>query len=222
MENNEELLEIWDWDRGVPTGKSVTRALSHREGIPHEGVHLWIIRNTKDGWEVLFQHRSPDKKMYPDCLDITVGGHVPFGLENNKIQKEAYEEIGIEPDEESLFDLGLFRYEEKGNGIFHREFQRVYILLDNRPLDRYRFIDGEVTGIYAVPVKYLESMLKGDVSFSLELYDGKELSHKMVSRADFHPLLFSPIMKEYMAVLMAAVAEIIERGNVSVTMPRWD
>ena len=215
----EEILEEWDWEKAIPTGKTVTRFRAHREGIAHEGVHLWVIRLTKKYPEILFQHRAKQKESYPDCLDITVGGHVPFGVCENKIQKESFEEIGISPDNEELVDLGYYRYEEIIGILFHREIQRVYILVDNRPLDDYRFIDGEVDGIYAVQLKDLELLLLEDFTFSVEGYDGKNIIQKEVSRKDFHPLLFSPTMVEYMKVVIEGVKEIALNGVVKRKMP---
>src|SRR3990172_8254763 len=92
MQNNTtsppELLEAWDWENGLPTGEPITRDAAHRNGIPHEAVHLWIVRNSLSEPELLFQLRAAHKENYPDFLDITVGGHVPYGYCGNKILKE--------------------------------------------------------------------------------------------------------------------------------------
>jgi isopentenyldiphosphate isomerase len=217
--NNEvEYIEEWDWKIGIPTGKSVERKTAHREGISHEGVHLWVIRLNKEP-ELLFQHRASHKDLYPDCLDITVGGHVPFGKHNDKIQKESREEIGIYPSEKELIDLGYFRYEEITENLFHREFQHVYLLIDNRPLDKYQFIDGEVDGIYAVRLSDLELLLKEDFVFNIEGYSGNTVLKKNVSRKDFHPLLFGGSMKVYMNIIVQAVKEIADKKSVTVKMP---
>ncbi len=215
----EELLEIWDWERAQPTGMAVSRNLAHREGIPHEGVHLWIVTTRNGIPAVLFQHRAPHKELFPDCLDITVGGHVPFGLSENKIEKEVREEIGITVNEDKLIDLGIYRYEERAGDYFHREFQRVYITLDNRPLDRYRFTDGEVDGIYAVPIHDLENLLRAEITFHAEAYNGKAVSIKQVSRRDFHPSLFDVSMELYVEIVLNASREIAETGSVTTRMP---
>ena len=215
----EELLEIWDWEGAFPTGKAVSRSVSHRDGVPHEGVHLWVYRNTGTTVEVLFQHRALTKKMYPDCLDITVGGHVPFGLAEKKIQKEAEEEIGIIPEDKDLVDLGFFRYEERDETVFHREFQHVYLISDNRPLDSYSFRDGEVIGIYAVPLENLDRLMNEDHFFPVSGYDGASVFTKTVSRADFHPLLFSPIMKEYMDIVLQGIRAVSRGQSISRVLP---
>lgn len=214
-----ELLEIWDWEHKVPTGRSVTRDSAHEYGIPHEGVHLWILRRDKKGPHILLQQRSYQKQKYPGYLDITVGGHVPFGLRDNKIQKEAFEEIGVNPMEPALHDLGYFRYEAMEEGRIHREFQRVYLLTDDRPLDQYRFNDGEVMGIYAVPLHLLEELLEKDLELRIPGYNGVKLVDRPVTRKDFHPLFFDRAMKEYMAILFSAIHELVDGKTISSHMP---
>ncbi len=219
MKKDLELLEVWDWKTGKPTGRSAERRVSHRDGIPHEGVHLWVMRKSGPVTEVLFQQRADNKDLYPGCLDITVGGHVPFGVKEKKIEKEAYEEIGIVPDERDLIDLGYFRYEERNDVHFHREFQRVYLLEDNRELDRYRFTDGEVTGIYAVPMDKLEELFACDIRFEIDGYNGKKKLKRIVTRGDFHPLLLAPSMKVYIDVLFQGIKDYFSTGRVKRSMP---
>lgn len=216
---NRELLEAWDWESGTPTGVPVERGESYKKGIPHEGVHLWIIRTATLPYAILFQQRSPFKELFPGCLDITVGGHVPFGLKENKIQKEASEELGISPSDADMTDLGYIRYEEVTVDYVHREFQHVYIMRDDRPLDGYRFNDGEVTGICPVPADYLKSLFKSDSRLSVPFYDGRIVTQKIIGKNDFHPLLFSSIMKEYMTVLFKSCAELAANGRVETRMP---
>ncbi len=219
IDNSEELIEEWDWERAVPTGRSIARKKAHKEGIAHEGVHLWVIRTSNGYPEILFQHRASHKDTYPDCLDITVGGHVPFGTNENKIQKESYEEIGITPKDSGLVDLGLFRYEERLDNFFHREFQRVYLILDNRPLDEYSFTDGEVDGIFAVKFEDLEKLLSCEPVITVEGFEESKIISKKVARKDFHPLLFSDTMKEYMDVVIAGAKEVVSKGTVTARMP---
>lgn len=214
-----ELLEEWDWETAQPTGRAVRRGYAHTNGIAHEGVHLWVVRFSGSEPEVLFQKRARIKEMYPNCLDITVGGHVTYGISEGKIQKEAWEEIGLKIDEQKLVDLGFFRYEEIDGEIFHREFQHVYVYVDERPLEQYGFNDGEVEGIYAVRLRNLVRMMKEDVSFETEGFDGKALVSEMVSKKNFHPLLFAPSMEKYMEILLKAIDELFRTGNVRSRMP---
>ena len=216
--NNKELLEAWDWESGRPTGVSITRGESYRTGTPHEGVHLWIARNAGDDIELLFQHRAKNKALYPDCLDITVGGHVTFGQDEGKISKEAMEEIGISVNESELTDLGYCRFEDKTDDYHHREFQHVYLLADQRPLDSYIFNDGEVIGLYAVPSLFIELILKNDSSMIVEGFDGVMIIKRSLSRKDFHPMIFDDRMKNYMSVVIRSARELVRAGKVTETM----
>jgi isopentenyldiphosphate isomerase len=221
--NNKELLEAWDWETGKPTGVSITRGDSYRTGTPHEGVHLWIARRTGDDVELLFQHRAKNKALYPDCLDITVGGHVTYGQDDadkGKIRKEAMEEIGLDIDESSLVDIGYSRFEERTDFYHHREFQHVYLLADQRPLDAYKFNDGEVIGLYAVPSRFLESLLTGDGSLSVEGFDGIKIFRKNISRKDFHPMIFDERMNLYMSIVIEGARELVQTGKVGKVMPQ--
>ena len=219
LKNNKELIEEWDWEKAVPTGRAIARGKAHMEGIAHEGVHLWVIRTSGGAPELLFQHRAKHKDTYPDCLDITVGGHVPFGKTDNKIQKESFEEIGISPADSDMADLGYYRYEEKAGGLFHREFQRVYLYVDNRPLDKYSFTDDEVIGICAALLSDIEILLRENIAIPAEVYNGKKTIKKIVGRNDFHPLLFSPVMAEYMNVMIKGTKEIFNNDIITAKMP---
>ncbi|MBN2160757.1 MAG: NUDIX domain-containing protein [Spirochaetes bacterium] len=219
IETGAELLEVWDWENGLPTGEPVARDMAHREGVPHEAVHLWIVRSRGNQSEILFQQRAPHKENYPDCLDITVGGHVPYGFGGNKVSKEAREEIGITPAEKDLADLGWFRYEEKNNGLFQREFQHIFLLRDGRELDRYRFRDGEVTGIFAVRIDDLKKIMAGNILIEISGYNGRDAVRKSVSRRDFHPQLLHPSMSVYMRVILKAAEELAATGRVETRMP---
>lgn len=214
-----ELLEEWDWESGRPAGRAVPRGESYKRGVPHEGVHLWIVRHHGGVPELLFQWRASHKSMYPDCLDITVGGHVPFGLQEGRIQKEAMEEIGIQVSDADMTDLGYMRYEEITPDYIHREFQHVYIMKDERRLDSYCFNDGEVTGICAVPVPYIRSLYDRDAELDVEFFTGTTLETRRISRHDFHPLLFSGLMKTYMTVVLSAAEQLVNGTPVSSRMP---
>ncbi len=211
---DEEMLEIWDWETGRPTGKAISRSEAHQKGIAHECVNLWIIRTSGDEPEILFQRRAPMTEN-PDYLDITVGGHVPLGYGKDIIQKEASEEIGITPRPEDLIDIGFYRYEEKSENRLHREFQHVYLLRDNRPLTDYRFADGEVIQLYAVPLSGLEKLLREEGSLPVEAYDGNGIIRTLISRKDFHPLIFDPSMKGYIELITKSVKELIRTGSVT-------
>lgn len=208
-----EYLEIWNWDTGEPTGEIVERSESHRSGIPHEGVHLWIYRMKGKHAELILQRRAINKDLYPGYLDISVGGHVPFGHDEGKIQKEAREELGIEINDADLSFLGRYRYEEKVPEInlFHREFQSVYIARIDEPLSFYKFNDGEVDGVCSIRLKLFADIIRGDrKSHKVEFFDGDKIYQKDVDYTVFHPLFFTNPMKIYLEVVLGAVQDALK------------
>lgn len=209
----EEYLEIWDWNTGEPTGQSVERKFSHRSGIPHEGVQLWIYRALNGFIELLFQKRSASKDLYPSVLDISVSGHVPFGLTAGKIEKEAEEELGIIINEKDLEYLGVFRYEETvpENDLFHREFQKIWVMKNDFPADIYTFNDGEVEAVCFVSMDDFRKLLNGGTgTIDSEYYDGR-MYRKLLSIENFHPLFFSGQMKSYLDTVFGGI-EALELG----------
>ena len=64
-----EYLDIVDRD-GNPTGETVSRETAHRDGIRHRTAHVWIVRRTGNGWEILLQKRSMEKESFPGYYEV--------------------------------------------------------------------------------------------------------------------------------------------------------
>jgi isopentenyldiphosphate isomerase len=211
----DELIEEWDWETGLPTGRAVSRTLAHKNGTPHEGVHLWIVSYIDKKPCLLLQRRAPHKEFYPGKLDITVGGHVLFGQTESKVGKEAFEEIGIHPSSDDLIDLGFFRYDEKipELNLDHREYQHIWLMFSDRQLDDYDFHDGEVDALAAVPFDEFTAILDGSDSCSALVYDGKDVTERTIVRDEFHPLFFTGPMVSYMSYLVKQIRLRLETDN---------
>ena len=52
-----EYLDIVDED-GIPTGETVSRSRARSEGIRHRTAHVWVIRPSDQGYDILLQKRS--------------------------------------------------------------------------------------------------------------------------------------------------------------------
>ena len=57
-----EIFDIVD-ENGIPTGETIQRTVAHDKGIRHRTAHIWIVRNTDNGCEVLLQQRSYNKEI---------------------------------------------------------------------------------------------------------------------------------------------------------------
>jgi isopentenyldiphosphate isomerase len=83
----------------------IDRKTAHDSGnIFYRTIYVLIINNNG---EVLLQRRSATKDLYPNCWDISVGGHVNFGhsyLET--ATREVGEELGISVNESDLISKG--------------------------------------------------------------------------------------------------------------------
>lgn len=206
----EEYLEIWDFETGKPTGKRVKRSEAHHNAIPHEGVHLWIVRNYGDELEIILQKRAKNKEHFPGYYDISVGGHVPFGYNGCKICKESEEELGILPEKEKLFHIDTYFYEEDipEMNLYHKEVQNIFLYRDDRNLDEYSFNDGEVEAVAAVKFTDFEMFFYNKIQFAAcEIYNGNNISNENISIKELHPLFFTEPMGKYIKNLIEKIKE---------------
>ena len=72
-----ELLDICKED-GLPTGKTVSRDIAHRDGILHRTAHVWIVRKKENGYDILLQKRSMEKESFPGLYDTSSTGQTVF------------------------------------------------------------------------------------------------------------------------------------------------
>lgn len=90
---DEEWLPVVDED-GKIIGKALRSACHSGQMILHPVVHLHVMNPRK----LLYLQKRPDTKLIqPGKWDTAVGGHVAFGEDvKTALQREAYEEIGIQ------------------------------------------------------------------------------------------------------------------------------
>ena len=126
-----EYLDIVD-ENGKPTGKTISREEAHAKGIMHRTAHVWIVRPTGDGYEVLLQKRSENKESFPGMYDTSSAGHITAGDDPlESALRELKEELGIDASPDQLSLAGTFRihYEKKFHGRLFRdnEFTTVFV-----------------------------------------------------------------------------------------------
>ena len=117
----QELFDITD-EKGIPTGKIVSREEAHEKGILHRTAHIWIIRKKEASYEVLLQKRSANKDSFPLMYDTSSAGHIQAGDEPlESALRELFEELGIRAKKEELSFVGIFRKQfEKEFGLLLR------------------------------------------------------------------------------------------------------
>lgn len=99
----EELLTEVDKNNNVIG--SISRKIAHISPLKYYRTIYIIVKNS-DGL-VLLQKRSSTKDLYPNCWDLSVGGHVNFGQSYlETATRELFEELGIFALETDLELLG--------------------------------------------------------------------------------------------------------------------
>ncbi len=132
-----EYLDIVD-ESGNPTGKTVLRDQAHREGILHRTAHVWIVRKSGKGYEILLQKRSMEKESFPGMFDTSSAGHIPAGEKPiSSAIRELSEELGILAEPEQLQYAGTIRiqYEKVFHGSLFRDNEVTSVYIYSQPVD---------------------------------------------------------------------------------------
>ena len=132
-----EIFDIVD-EEGNPTGETVTRDEAHRDGIRHRTAHIWIIRRSDTGYDILMQKRSLNKDSFPGQFDTSSAGHIIAGDEPVASGiRELYEELGIEATEAELEFIGTFeiRYEKEFHGRMFKDNEKAFVYIYEKEID---------------------------------------------------------------------------------------
>ena len=73
-----EYLDIVD-ESGQPTGEIICREDAHASGVLHRTAHVWVVRPSGRGYDILLQKRSDTKESFPGMYDTSSAGHIPAG-----------------------------------------------------------------------------------------------------------------------------------------------
>ena len=132
-----EILDICD-EKGLPTGRTIDREIAHRDGILHRTAHVWVVRESGPGYDVLLQKRSMQKDSFPGLYDTSAAGHIPAGEEPvPSAIRELREELGITALPSELDFAGTFRihYEKEFHGKPFRDNEVTQVYVYRKPVD---------------------------------------------------------------------------------------
>ena len=119
-DSQEELLTQVDEHNKVIG--SISRGEAHeKRGIFYRTIYVLVKNNNE---QVLVQKRSSTKDLYPDCWDLSVGGHVNFG--QNYVEtaaREVGEELGLEVSEADLIPKGEVLVKLPNSGEYFNVFE---------------------------------------------------------------------------------------------------
>ena len=90
---NDELLDIVDQNDQV-VGQKYRTEIYAQNSSNFRVINAFLINSQKQVW---IPRRSPHKKLFPLCLDASVGGHVASGESYDRaLERESQEELNIE------------------------------------------------------------------------------------------------------------------------------
>ncbi len=153
----EEQYDVLD-ELGNKTGKSLPKSVVHDQELWHGTAFIWIY-NAKG--EVLLQFRAPDKKLYADVWDVSVGGHISAGDDPiTTAVREAGEELGVNIKAGELIQLGHCKDEAKMmTGKMHREHDWIFLLSAEITDDQLTLQQSEVTNAKWLSADQLQAEL---------------------------------------------------------------
>jgi len=171
---------------------TASRDVAHYLGLWHQTFHCWIVRQDDEDFFILFQRRGPQKKLYPNLLDVTVAGHLKAGEGPRDGVREIKEEIGKKVNFKKLISLGIRTEVVKIGDIINREFCHVFLWHNDAPLESYTLQPDEVAGLFQVRVMDGLRLFSGEVTqipatgYQIENQHRKQV-HLWISTMDIVP-----------------------------------
>lgn len=163
-----EYLDIVD-ESGHPTGETISRDAAHTDGILHRTAHVWVVRKTDRGYDILLQKRSAEKDSFPGLYDTSSAGHIPAGDESlESALRELKEELGITATSDQLHYAGSFRiqYEKEFHGRMFRdnEVTWVYVYEKSVEISSLKLQESEVSEVRWFDLEEVWNEIKTDRS----------------------------------------------------------
>ncbi|NJL35038.1 MAG: NUDIX domain-containing protein [Chloroflexaceae bacterium] len=188
--STDELLDVYSAD-GQPLGIARPKRDVHARGDWHRTFHCWLVYRDATGRDhMLVQRRASRKDVYPDKLDVTAAGHLQAGEGIEGGLRELWEELGIRATELNLHFIGQRTWIDDAEGIYHREFQDVYLLIKDAPLTAYTIDPVEVAGLADLLLDDLIDLFAGrrtQISGQMLFAGTSEPEEYPVTVADFIP-----------------------------------
>lgn len=153
VQNLDEYLDLVDDSDGV-IGRKL-RSEVYSEGLSNFRVVNAFIENSKG--EIWIPRRSANKRIFPLCLDMSMGGHVESGeTYEDALRRESREELNIDTD---IVGVRLLGHLSPGkNGV--SAHMNVYGIKMEEAPDYNR--DDFVEYFWLTPQKFFERIANGE------------------------------------------------------------
>jgi isopentenyldiphosphate isomerase len=183
---SDEVLDVVEPD-GSWTG-TAPRAEVHARGLWHQVFHCLVVRRDPPA-RVVLQQRHRNAPSFPGKLDLSATGHLAAGEAPLDGRRELEEELGIEVDPADLVPLGTRLLVDDGGEGRNRERANVYLLADDRPLDRFRPDPDAVEALVEVTVEDLLAVVAHPSAQvpALRWVPGREVEPVTVTGGDLVP-----------------------------------
>lgn len=149
-----ELLTLVD-EKNQVIG-SIPRGEAHNKiGVYYRTIYV-LVMNAKN--QVLIQRRSSTKDLYPNCWDISVGGHVNYGDSYEKTAaRELGEELAVSVSESELIDKGEVLVKLPKSNEYFRVFE--YKL---KPTDEISALEEEISDTDWMTIDDIKKSIKDE------------------------------------------------------------
>jgi 8-oxo-dGTP diphosphatase len=154
----EEFVDLMD-ENGNELGIKKEKNRVHLDGDWHKGAHAWILKGDK----ILLQRRASRKEFFPDCFDVSCGGHVKSGETfEETLVRELKEELGLSVKKEDLTFLEKRRQISlvKPKNLVSREILGVFLLKLDVNLKNLDIDKSEISEVRLFDIDELKNLLK--------------------------------------------------------------
>jgi len=133
---------------------SIPRGIAHNS--PNKIYRtIYVIAKDKDG-RVLLQKRSSTKDLYPNCWDLSVGGHVNYGKSYIETAvKELDEELGVKTSAKELKFIGEVLVKLPTSSEFFNVFE-----YNIKPTDQIKLENNEVNSMMWMSIEEIKDSMR--------------------------------------------------------------
>jgi isopentenyldiphosphate isomerase len=189
-----EMLDIYDENLTHIGVKE--RGAVHRDGDWHRVFHCLVIYRDTAGQDfMVLQKRGPNQEVFPNVLDVTVGGHYAAGETIADGVREVREELGIEVAIGDLIPIGLRVTVARYDGLIDRQFAENFLLVRDTDIEDYDYQREEIDGLVVFNIDDALAMFAGERETITARAVGLGAAEIEIAIGDFVPVVDRPFFK---------------------------